>query len=133
MQKLPHLEVFEWHGQESCSALSKALLKHCPKLRIYGDYCKKRSDDPRYYDFLGHFKHFIQATLTTKSPDAHDLKSKLKILAHQNQLQQLTVYESNAEKVEPIVGIDEPFFKYSDGFSNLKRILFYFDYYSRHY
>ncbi|XP_055309453.1 uncharacterized protein LOC129573184 isoform X2 [Sitodiplosis mosellana] len=123
--KLPHLEVFNWHGRRDCAAVGMALVKNCPKLKVYGEYCENRSDDPHYYDFLGHFQHLIQVTLTSKSTTAHDLKSTLQILSRRNQVKQLTLYQSDAKMVEPMM-IDEHFFEYSHGFSSLKTILFHF-------
>lgn len=120
--------MFEWHGQLGCSAVGEALVKHCPKLRVYNDYCKSRSYDRHYYDFLGHFEHLIQATLTTKSTGAHDLKSILQILAQKNQLRELTVYQSDAKMNEPTIGEDESFFVYFDGFSSLRTIVFHICY-----
>lgn len=124
--KLPHLEVFNWHGRRDSYHIGIALVKNCPKLRIYGEYCENRSDDPHYYDFLGHFEHLVQITLTSKSTTAHDLKSTLQILARRNQLRQLTIYQSDAKMVEPIMPDDGKFFEYLNGFSSLKRIIFHF-------
>lgn len=124
--KLPHLEVFTWHGQRDSYHIGMALVRNCPKLRIYNEYCEERSDDPHYYDFLGHFEHLVQVTLTSKSTTAHDLKSTLQILARRNQLRQLTIYQSDAKKVEPIIPDNGKHFEYLNGFSSLKTIIFYF-------
>lgn len=125
IEKLPRLEVFEWYGRRSCSEVGEALVKNCPKLRVYGEYCEDRNNDPKYYDFLGHFEHLVRATLTSRSTSACDLKSTLQILAHKNQLRQLTIYLSDAKMIESPMIDDRPF-EYFNGFLCLKTVLFHF-------
>lgn len=124
IKRLPHLEVFVWHGARSCLKVGKTLVKHCPKLKNYGDYCQDRSTDPNYYDFLTNFEHLTHATLTTNSQTAHDVKGTLQILAQKNQLRELTIYQSSADLLESTN--DEPYFEFVNGFSSLKSICFRF-------
>lgn len=124
VKKLPHLEVFRWHSDEICPEIGEALIKYCPKLRTYGDYCKRPSTNPHVYDFLGQFEHLTRAVLTSSSSTSHDIKSTLQILAEKSKLRELTIYQSTAKMAQ--TPDDGSHFEYFNGFSSLKNITFHF-------
>lgn len=46
IEKLQHLETFISYRSSSSSAeVNEALMKYCPKLRVYGDYCDKHNEN----------------------------------------------------------------------------------------
>lgn len=120
IQRLPLLEVFIWEGRSNPIGVLDALSKHCPKLRIYGNFVEKREPTPRYYDSIERFNHLTEVSLTSNQSDANDIQFALQSLAKKNRLQKLVIYQTRMDIIQSTLG----HFEYFNGFASLSHIVF---------